>query len=94
MARLRTRQAEFFASAPGRPIPCTGTAIAGAHRGRGIQEEHGSLAAGHLTGSLETAGVPADLTSQIIAAVAPLRDGIVTRGPAVQPPQGSWRLIS
>jgi hemoglobin len=83
MARLKTRQAEFFGAALGGPVPYTGAGLAEAHRGRGIGQRHFDLVAGHLAGSLAAAGVPADIVGQIIGAIAPLADDIVTAAPAM-----------
>jgi len=83
MARLTTRQAEFFGSALGGPVAYTGAAMDDAHRGRGIEMKHFELVAGYLAVSLADAGVPAPVVDQIVAAVAPLADDIVTPAPAI-----------
>ncbi len=83
MARLKTRQAEFFGAALGGPVPYTGAGMAEAHRGRNIGQHHFDLVAGHLAESLAAAGVPVGLVGQIIGAVAPLADDIVTAAPAI-----------
>jgi hemoglobin len=83
MARLKTRQAEFFAAALGGPVPYTGAAMADAHRNRGIGKSHFDLVAGHLAGSLAGAGVLAPVIDQIIGAIAPLADDIVSPEPAM-----------
>jgi hemoglobin len=51
-----------------------------AHHGRGITQADFDKVAYHLTSSLVAAGVPGDLVAQIIGAVAPLADDIVSRG--------------
>jgi hemoglobin len=76
MARLRGKQAEFFAAALGGPEPYTGAPMRQVHQGRGITMHHFNLVAGHLTESLHAAGVPAPIVGQIIGAVAPLADDI------------------
>jgi hemoglobin len=48
------------------------------HQGRGITAHHFNLVAGHLTESLHAAGVPVATVEQIIGAIAPLADEIVT----------------
>jgi hemoglobin len=48
------------------------------HRGRGITLEHFTLVAGHLDAALRGAGVPDELVTQIMSAVAPLADDIVS----------------
>jgi hemoglobin len=82
LPRLKTRQAEFFGAALGGPVPYTGAGMAEAHRGRGIEHHHFDLVAGHLAESLTAAGVPAGIVDQIIGAIAPLADDIVTAAPA------------
>src|SRR6476661_798408 len=78
MSRLKGRQVEFFAAALGGPEPYTGAPMRQVHQGRGITAHHFDLVAGHLTESLATAGVPAGTVEQIIGAIAPLADEIVT----------------
>lgn len=78
MTRLKTRQAEFFAEALGGPIHYTGASMADAHRGRGIGSEHFTLVVEHLTAALGAAGVPQPVVDQILGALAPLADDIVT----------------
>jgi hemoglobin len=78
MARLATRQAEFFGAALGGPIPYTGASMADAHRGRAIERKHFDLVAGHLVASLTAAGVPGHTVGEIVGAVAPLADDLVT----------------
>ncbi|CDO07281.1 group 1 truncated hemoglobin [Mycolicibacterium cosmeticum] len=78
MARLKGKQAEFFAAALGGPEPYTGAPMRQVHQGRGITLHHFNLVAGHLSDSLSAAGVPDELVAQIIAAVAPLADEIAT----------------
>ena len=78
MSRLKGRQVEFFAAALGGPEPYVGPPMRQVHRGRGITAHHFDLVAGHLTESLTAAGVPAGTVEQIIGAIAPLADEIVT----------------
>ena len=78
MSRLKGKQAEFFAAALGGPEPYTGAPMRQVHQGRGITAHHFNLVAGHLTESLTVAGVPAATVEQIIGAIAPLADEIVT----------------
>jgi hemoglobin len=78
MSRLKGKQVEFFAAALGGPDAYTGAPMRQVHQGRGITPHHFTLVAGHLTESLTAAGVPADITDQIIAAIAPLADDIAT----------------
>jgi hemoglobin len=82
MARLQGRQVEFFAAALGGPVTYSGASMKDAHVGRGIEQRHFDLVAGHLVASLSGAGVPAETIDQIVAAVAPLSADIVTAAPA------------
>jgi hemoglobin len=79
MTRLKGRQVEFFSAALGGPHVYTGATMRDAHRGRGIRQEHFDLVAGHLVAALGAAGVPEELISQIVGAVAPLA-GDITAG--------------
>jgi hemoglobin len=78
MSRLKGRQVEFFAAALGGPLPYTGASMRDAHRGRGIRQEHFDLVAGYLVAALGAAGVPDATVAQIVGAVAPLADQIVS----------------
>ena len=78
LSRLKGKQAEFFAAALGGPEPYTGAPMRQVHQGRGITAHHFDLVAGHLTESLAAAGAPAGTVKQIIGAIAPLADEIVT----------------
>jgi hemoglobin len=76
--RLKGRQVEFFSAALGGPEPYAGAPMRQVHQGRGITMHDFNLVAGHLTESLEAAGVPDDTVTQIISAIAPLADDIVS----------------
>jgi hemoglobin len=78
MTRLKGRQVEFFAAALGGPLPYDGASMRDAHRGRGIEQRHFDLVAGHLVASLNAAGVPDATVQQIVSAVAPLAGEIVS----------------
>lgn len=78
MARLKGKQVEFFAAALGGPAPYTGASMRQVHQGRGIAMHHFNLVASHLSSALEAAGVPPDIVAQIIAAIAPLADDVVS----------------
>ena len=78
MSGLKGKQVEFFAAALGGPEPYSGAPMKQVHQGRGITQHHFALVAGHLTDSLNAAGVPADIVEQIIAAIAPLAEDIAT----------------
>ncbi|MBO0839701.1 MAG: group 1 truncated hemoglobin [Sciscionella sp.] len=79
MSRLKGKQVEFFAAALGGPTEYVGQSMKDAHRGRGIGQVHFNLVAKHLSESLADAGVPDDTVQEIIAAIAPLADDIVSR---------------
>jgi hemoglobin len=87
MSRLKGKQVEFFAAALGGPEPYTGAPMRQVHQGRGITPHHFGLVVGHLTDSLSAAGVPADISEQILAAIAPLRDDIAGRPRSMDPSQ-------
>ena len=80
MTRLKGRQVEFFAAALGGPRPYTGASLRDAHQGRGIEQAHFDLVAGHLVAALRAAGVPAEVIDQIAAAITPLASQIVSSG--------------
>ncbi|WP_040871692.1 group I truncated hemoglobin [Nocardia exalbida] len=79
MPRVKGRQVEFFAAALGGPTPYTGPRMKQVHQGRGITRHHFDRVAEHLTQSLQAAGTPPAITAEIIAAVAPLADDIVSK---------------
>jgi hemoglobin len=78
MTRLKGRQVEFFAAALGGPLPYTGPGLRDAHRGRGIEQKHFDLVAGHLVAALGAAGVPPDVIDRIAAEISPLASQIVS----------------
>jgi hemoglobin len=82
MTRLMGRQVEFFAAALGGPVTYSGASMHDAHRGRGIEQRHFDLVAGHLVASLTEAGVPGETVETIVGAIAPLSADIVTKAPA------------
>ena len=79
MPKLMGRQVEFFAAALGGPDLYQGASMREVHAGRGISQADFDRVAVHLTGSLVDAGVPADLITEIAAAIIPLADDIVSR---------------
>jgi hemoglobin len=80
MNRLKARQVEFFAAALGGPLPYTGPSLRDAHQGRGIEQKHFDLVAGHLVAALRAAGVPQDVIDQVAEAVSPLAGQVVSSG--------------
>jgi len=81
MTRLKGRQVEFFAAALGGPRPYTGASLRDAHRGRGIEQKHFDLVAGHLVAALGAAGVPPGVIDRIAAEISPLASQIVSSPP-------------
>ena len=80
MPKLKGRQVEFFAAALGGPDFYQGGSMRQVHAGRGISQADFDRVAFHLTAALAAAGVPAETIAQIIKAIAPLADDIVSRG--------------
>ena len=80
MPKLKGRQVEFFAAALGGPDFYQGASMREAHAGRGIGQADFDKVALHLTAALAAAGVPAETVAQIVWAVTPLADDIVSRG--------------
>lgn len=78
MPRLKGKQVEFFAAALGGPDEYSGQSMRQAHRGRSIGQQHFNLVAGHLTDALLAAGVPEEITEQIIGIVGPLSTEIIS----------------
>jgi hemoglobin len=79
MKRLKGMQVEYFASVLGGPLPYAGRSMAEAHAGRAISMEHFNMVAGHLSDALAAAGVPDQMNGEIIGAIAPLADDIVSK---------------
>lgn len=79
MNALKGKQVEYFAEALGGPHIYQGQTMRQVHQGRGITQADFDKVAFHLTHSLVAAGVPGELVTQIIAAIAPLADDIVSR---------------
>ena len=67
MARLQGRQVEFFAAALGGPVTYSGASMKDAHVGRGIEQRHFDLVAGHLVASLAGAGKEVVVASKIFS---------------------------
>lgn len=82
MNKLKGRQVDFFSAALGGPHVYEGQSMRAAHAGRGIGQADFDKVASHLADSLAAAGVSGELVTQIIAAIAPLSDDIVSRGMA------------
>jgi hemoglobin len=80
MNRLKGRQVAFFAQTLGGPALYEGASMRDAHLGRGISQTAFDQVAAHLTDSLQAAGVPDELVTSIIGAIAPLAEDIVASG--------------
>jgi hemoglobin len=77
MDRLRGHQAKFISFALGGPNLYSGRGMKNAHQGLGITEEQFMAVAGHLIDALVSFNVPAEVTDQVIAKIATLKDEIV-----------------
>ena len=80
MPKLKGRQVEFFAAALGGPDLYRGAGLRAVHAGRGISQGDFDKVAFHLVAALAGAGVPGETINQIVTAIAPLADDIVSRG--------------
>ncbi|HXT88081.1 MAG TPA: group 1 truncated hemoglobin [Trebonia sp.] len=80
MPKLKGKQVEFFAAALGGPDIYEGGTMRQVHAGRGISQGDFDKVAYHLVGALAGAGVPGETINQIVTAIAPLADDIVSRG--------------
>jgi hemoglobin len=78
LSRLKGRQVEFFCAALGGPEPYTGVGMRAVHHGRGITQHHFDLVAGHLHAALLAAGAGPGLAAEVLTAVAPLANDIVS----------------
>lgn len=77
MAKQRQHQALFITMALGGPQDYKGRNMREAHAGLGIRDQHFDAVARHLQESLEGAGVPAAIVTQIMGVVASTRGDIV-----------------
>jgi hemoglobin len=80
MAKLKGMQVEFFAAALGGPDVYQGGSMRQVHAGRGISQGDFDKVAFHLVAALAGAGVPGETINQIVTAIAPLADDIVSGG--------------
>jgi hemoglobin len=79
IARMKSRQVEFFGEAFGGPHTYTGAPMREVHHGRGIARHHFDLVTSHLAGALRAAGLPAPAVGAILDVVTPLAPEIVSR---------------
>ncbi len=81
LTQLKAHQRAFFTVALSGPGQYTGRAMQTAHAGRGITDAAFDRVAQHLADTLTALGVPAELTDQVLARIAPLRADIVEAKP-------------
>ncbi len=72
------QQVNFLTMALGGPNDYEGRPMKEAHEDLGITEHHFNLVAGHLVATLKWAGVCESDINEVVAAVAPLKEAIVT----------------
>lgn len=78
MPGLKKMQRDFFTQALGGPKIYTGKPLPEAHARFRITEEHFGLVASHLAATLRHLGVADDLVNEVLSAVGPLSEEIVT----------------
>lgn len=79
-ARLQAHMTHFLMVALGGPQRYSGRGMAAAHAGRHITEAAFDRVVGHVVVVLESFQVPAEWIAEVGAAVAPLRQSVVTAG--------------
>lgn len=72
------QQVNFLTMALGGPNAYEGRPMKEAHEGLGITEQHFNKVAGHLVETLKWAGVCESDINEVVAAVTPLKEAIVT----------------
>jgi hemoglobin len=77
--RLASHMRAFLTAALGGPQLYRGRDMGAAHAHLGITSAEWDATVGHVVGTLESLGVPADLIAEIGARLVPLKDVIVTR---------------
>lgn len=77
MSRQRRHLASFVAAATGGPA-YHGRSMRAAHQYLGIEQRDFDAVANHLVAELGSHGVDSDLIAEVVAAIAPLADQIVT----------------
>lgn len=78
LLRLKHHQRTFLTQALGGPVAYAGRDLRAAHAGLAITHAQFNRVAGHLAGALTALDVDDGLVAQVIAAVASLRDEVVT----------------
>jgi methyl-accepting chemotaxis protein len=79
MKNLEENQVAFFTTALGGPKIYTGKSMKEAHQRLKIHSEHFDAVAGHLVATLQHLGIGATLIDEVVSAVGPLKEQIVTR---------------
>ena len=79
MSAQRRHLTAVVAAATGGPA-YRGRSLRDAHERLGIQRQHFDAVASHLVAELESRGVDADVIDELVAAIAPLADQVVTDG--------------
>ncbi len=88
MGLLGRRQVQFFSQALGGPVKYSGRSMRDAHAELMIEPRHFDRVAEHLTSALTDLDVPAELVTEVIKAVAPLKNDIVRSAPARKSAKG------
>lgn len=78
MVKQKRHQVNFVSMALGGPNQYTGRSMKKAHEELKIAPNHFDLVAGHLVGALKHAGIAQDDINQVVGAVAPLKNDVVT----------------
>ncbi|MEV8513854.1 group 1 truncated hemoglobin [Dactylosporangium sp. NPDC051484] len=78
ISRLKAHQRAFIAAALGGPEVYAGRDMAAAHAGLGLTDAHFDAVVAHLADTLTELSVPGDRIAEIAAALAPLREQIVS----------------
>ena len=77
MSDQRRHLTAFVAAATGGPA-YRGRSLRDSHKRLGIEQRHFDAVAGHLVAELHANGVDGDLIDEVVAAIAPLADEVVT----------------
>jgi methyl-accepting chemotaxis protein len=78
MTWLKSQQVAFFSQALGGPANYEGRDMTAAHKELGIKREHFGRVAKHLADSMRQLGVEATLVAEVMGAIAPLSEQIIS----------------
>ena len=81
MKAQRRKQKEFLGAAFGGPNPWTGKDMRKAHKNLDLTDEHFAAIAGHLAATLKDLKVDEKLTTEIMTAVASMKNEVMNRDP-------------